>query len=132
MSLIPRFTFKIRIQDFLAAYQADEKRTYLCDFTEYYLIPGRNLFWRIWVAIRKSMRPGCRHGLGFKNVWLGKFGGEGYLMEGWVANHPDFVQVNSWKRLRINTNSYDERTYRILCLRRAAELHPDWVLEFKI
>ena len=128
MRLIPHFTFKISIQDFLEAYECQNDYRYLCDFTEKHLIPGRSFFWRLLLSIL----PDSTRGGGFREQWLNKFGGAGWLIEGWIYNHPDFVEVNKYKNESIAKETFNHRTFRILCLRRAAELHPDWILKIKV
>jgi hypothetical protein len=132
MRILPKFKFKVSIHELLAAYESQTieytERLYLCNFIEYSLIREKNLFWRFVVTFNHD-------DIGFKEQWLEKINAiddvanASHTIEGWVYDHPDFQGI---KQQSIVNKVYSLSTFRVLCLRRAAELYPDWVLEFTV
>ena len=130
MKFRPKRTFKISIHELLERYQNQEisdngefKHTYLCYFI-YRDIYRKSMFNRIWEFFFLVE-------INFKKVWVDKFSPcdkYAQTIEGWVVGDKKFNKANDYW----DSKNFNYSTFRVLCLQQAAELHPDWVLEFEI
>lgn len=131
-NLLPERTFKVSIHDLLRRYQEQEvvafefRRTHLCFFVYKDLFRESvvNRIWEFFFPVHIS----------FREEWIKKVGAadpHNHVIEGWIIDHPDFKEANEYRNASSAQGEYNLSRFRVLCLKRAAELYPDWVLEFK-
>jgi hypothetical protein len=130
--LLPKKSFKISIHELLREYQAQEvicfefRRTHLCYFIHKELFL-KSIANRIWYSLFPVI-------FSFRDEWIKKVGATDphtHVIEGWIIGHPDFKEANEYWNTSNAQAEYSLSRFRLLCLQRAAELYPDWVLEFK-
>lgn len=106
---------RISIKDLAIQYSKQGKKngySYLCHFIAFHLGLGKT------ADIGDSLRiQWCAR----FNIDSERAGASGTILEIWNTECEEFDDVSTLM---------SARDYRVACLRRAAHLHPDWVLEF--